>query len=67
MFLILFYSCIILVVPKKEKKVSGVYVRSQMITPVKSQALLQKVSNILDELGVGTCTKTYLVVVYFTL
>ena len=38
---------------KKEKKVSGVYVRSQMIVPIKSLAIQQKVNSILEELSVG--------------
>lgn len=38
--------------PKKDKKVSGVFVRSQTITPVKSTAVQLKVNAIFDELGV---------------
>lgn len=38
---------------KKEKKVSGVFVRSQTITTIKSQTMLQKVKLVLEELGIG--------------
>jgi hypothetical protein len=38
---------------KKEKKISGVYVRSQSIAPIRSQTMQQKVNSILEEFGVG--------------